>query len=53
MYSFPDRQYDIPRVGNFHVTLPHAIPYRLNATDYVFFTFCNSFPVEKYRVIVE
>jgi hypothetical protein len=53
MFSFPDRQYDIPKVGNFHVTLPLAIPYRLDATDYVFFNYPSDFPIHGYRVIME
>ena len=53
MFSFPDRQFDIPRVHNSHVTLPLAIPYRLDATDYVFFNFPSEFPYQNYRVIFE
>lgn len=51
--SFPTRQYDIPRTGNFHVTLPIVAPYRINATDFVFFNYSNDFPVNNYKVIVE
>lgn len=52
-YTFPDRQFDIPRVHNYHVTLPLAIPYRLDATDYVFFNYPCDFPAENYEVVVE
>ena len=48
-----DRQYDISKVHNFHVTLPHAVPYRLSAEDYIFFNYPPNFPVEKYTVVVE
>ena len=50
---FPERQYDMTRTHNFHVTLPHAIPYRLNATDYVFFNYPERFPAASYEVVVE
>ena len=53
MYSHPHRQYELPRTNNFHVTLPHGVPYRLNASDYVFFDYNPSFPAHMYRVIVE
>jgi hypothetical protein len=53
MYSFPDRQYDMVRTSNFNVTLPLAIPYRLNATDYIFFNYPTNFPLNKYRVVME
>jgi len=53
MYSFPERQFDIVRTHNFHLSLPHAIPYRLNATDYVLFNYSNDFPVHNYRVVME
>jgi len=53
MFSFPDRQFDQVRTHNHNITLPHAIPYRLNATDYVFFNYSNNFPINDYRVIVE
>ena len=53
MFSFPDRQFDQVRTHNHHITLPHAIPYRLNATDYVFFNYSNDFPINNYRVVVE
>ncbi len=52
-YSFPDRQYDINRIFNDHVTLPIAIPYRLDATDYVFFNYDSTFPAHRYAVVVE
>jgi hypothetical protein len=53
MYSFPSRQYDMVRTSNHTVTLPQAIPYRLNATDYIFFNYPPDFPLNKYRVIME
>jgi hypothetical protein len=49
----PDRQYDINRINNQHITLPLAIPYRLDATDYAFFNYSDDFPVDAYEVIVE
>ena len=53
MFSHPHRQYEIPRTNNYHVTLPHGVPYRLNASDYLFFNYAPDFPVHMYRVIVE
>jgi hypothetical protein len=53
MIRYPERQYDMVRTHNFHVTLPHAIPYRLNAQDYVFFSYPSDFPNKGYKVIVE
>jgi hypothetical protein len=52
-YRFPERQFDISRVHNFHVTLPIAVPYRLDATDFVFFNIPNNFPASQYEVVVE
>lgn len=52
-YRFPERQFDISRVHNFHVTLPIAIPYRLDATDFVFFNIPSNFPASQYEVVVE
>ncbi len=53
-YSFPDRQYDINRIAiNKHITLPLAIPYRLDATDYVDFVYEKDFPAHEYVVVVE
>src|SRR5437879_6267392 len=49
----PQRQLDIQRVHNQHLTLPLAIPYRLDATDYVFFNYPTEFPADKYQVVVE
>jgi hypothetical protein len=47
------RQFDISKQWNFHTSLPIAIPYRLDATDYVFFNIPNNFNVEDYSVVVE
>lgn len=52
-YHCPDRQFDITRINNQHITLPLAIPYRLDATDYAFFNYSDNFPVDMYEVIVE
>lgn len=52
-YRYADRQYDISKVHNFHVTLPLAIPYRLSAEDYVFFNYPSNFPAQLYSVVVE
>ena len=52
-FRFGERQYEINRVHNFHTTLPIAIPYRLDATDFVFFNYPRDFPVHNYRVIFE
>ncbi len=52
-YAMPDRQFDIGRVGNYHTTLPLAVPYRMDATDFVFFNFPTNFPVRNYHVLVE
>jgi len=52
-FRFPERQLEINRVGNYHITLPHAIPYRLNAYDFVFFNYPKDFPDHLYHVIVE
>ncbi len=52
-YRYPDRQYDMGKVHNFHVTLPLAIPYRLNAEDYVFFNYPENFPAHQYQVVME
>jgi hypothetical protein len=53
-YTFPTRQYDISRNSiNKHVTIPIAVPYRLDAMDYVFFNYPCNFPAEKYYVVVE
>lgn len=49
----PERQYDIQRINNQHLTLPIAVPYRLDATDFVFFNFPSNFPVDQYRVVIE
>ena len=38
------RQFDIQRINNQHLTLPIAVPYRLDATD---------FPADQYEVVVE
>jgi len=51
--SFPERQYDQSRTHNFHVTIPHYIPGRLNALDFVFFNFDSTFPARYYSVAVE
>lgn len=53
MYSRPERQYELPRTANYHITLPHAEPYRINATDYVYFNIPENFPVNIYNVVVE
>jgi hypothetical protein len=52
-YAMPDRQYDITRQWNFNVTLPLAVPYRLDATDYVFFNYPSNFPAHEYQVVIE
>lgn len=54
MYTpFSDRQYDITRNRDGWLTVPHYIPGRLNATDFVFFNYSREFPVCNYRVVVE
>lgn len=53
MYSFPWRQYDSVRTSNHTVVIPQGIPYRLNATDYVFFNYPTDFPLDQYRVVME
>lgn len=53
MSRFPDRQFDISRVHNEHVSLPIGIPYRLDATDFVFFNYPDNFPINEYSIIVE
>lgn len=52
-YTMPDRQFDVTRQWNFHVTLPLGVPYRMDATDYVFFNIPAGFPAHKYQVVVE
>ena len=51
--SFPERQYDQPRTHNHWVSVPHSVPGRLNATDFVFLNYDSSFPAHLYRVAVE
>lgn len=53
MNNFPERQFDISRVHNDHITLPLGMPYRLDATDFVFFNFPDNFPITEYSVVVE
>lgn len=53
MSRFPDRQFDIHRIHNDHTALPLGMPYRLDATDFVFFNFPDNFPVNDYSVVVE
>ena len=51
--SFPNRQYDQSRTHNHWVNVPHFIPGRLNALDFVFFNFDSTFPKQYYTVAVE